>query len=128
MNLSYIMIKISNQILELPDFVSVTGYPSYHIHSQHIESVQHAFRRHLAFHATSTSHRKPYNQRLVKWFIDEFKTYLQSRRKILDLCFLHKIILSKVKCSKLLERLLLFFQKTFDIPFTSSHGPYMCEI
>lgn len=79
---------------------SIAWNPAYTVHSQRIESVQRSFTRHIAFYSPNISPKHPYENR-TKFFK---MISLLKRRKILDLCFLHKLINGTIDCKQIVEK------------------------
>lgn len=103
------------------EYSSSAWNPSYALHSQHIESIQRSFTRHLAFISSGISHRCPYEQRLSFFNM----VSLKSRRTLRDLTFLHKVMNGNILCSDILERVFLTVPYNYPRQPISKilHGP-----
>ncbi|XP_072392081.1 uncharacterized protein [Diabrotica undecimpunctata] len=100
------------------EFGSVVWSPSYHCYIQQIERVQNKFLRVAAY--KSGYRREEYN---YQWVRDSLNLpTLESRRTLLDLCFLHKGINAFIDCPQLLSLVSLKVpsrrqSEIFSVPF-----------
>uniref|UniRef100_A0A6P7GGJ1 Uncharacterized protein LOC114342277 isoform X2 n=1 Tax=Diabrotica virgifera virgifera TaxID=50390 RepID=A0A6P7GGJ1_DIAVI len=81
------------------EFGSVVWSPSYNCYIEHIERVQNKFLRVAAY--KSGYRREEYG---YQWVRDSLNLpTLESRRTLLDLCFLHKVINAFIDCPQLIS-------------------------
>ena len=106
------------------EYASVVWNPVYSSSSQRIESIQRSFTRHLAHISPGISARALYDQRL-----DFFKmTSLHSRRTMLDMVFLHKILNGGLDCSGILANLRISVPRKLPrFPITRSFNITKCR-
>ncbi|CAK1584851.1 unnamed protein product [Parnassius mnemosyne] len=88
------------------EYCSVVWSPSYRIHIDRIEKVQKRFLWHLTRSCNMTRTLKSYEERLSHFKIPS----LETRRKIIDLLFLKKLVTGFLDCPDLLSRI------NFNVP------------
>ncbi|KAG7306859.1 hypothetical protein JYU34_008326 [Plutella xylostella] len=92
------------------EYCSTVWNPSYQVHIDRIERVQKRFLYHLAYSDQKCRTFDSYSDRLRYYKMSP----LNTRRKLLDICFLFKIIHGHINCPELLQRV------NFSIPRSSS--------